>query len=258
MMNFMKVQQIFFKNTLRNFCYLITFSDGAIFCIDPFGAEEVLEVLGGKPLKAIINTHDHCDHHSGNEKLVATFKCPVLGHGEAKIPHKTHGLKEGEVVYTDGEYELKTIYTPGHTPTHICLVLEKAGKPYAVFTGDCFFNAGVGNCRSGDVADMYRTIKKYFESYADEVLIYPGHEYLKRNLEFTLNIEKSNQKAQAFLTKIKNLNMDEVFFVNDMKIERQINTFLRLHEPEIAEGLGLSGESAEKVFYTLRQKRDNW
>ncbi len=256
----MKVQQIFFKNTLRNFCYIITFSDGAIYCIDPFSALEVKNFLGedGK-LSAIINTHDHCDHYSGNSELLRAYPCSVYAHEKANIPGKTHNLRDGDVVYQDAEWSLVAVFTPGHTMSHICLMLKKHGKDYALFTGDCFFYAGVGNCHNGGNPEvLYETIERLFSHYPDDLLIYPGHEYLKRNLEFTLNIEASNQSAKSYLEKLEGVNLNEVFFINDMKKEREINMFLRLKEAEIQKNLQLQGESDKTVFIKLRELRNKW
>nr|BDT29446.1 hydroxyacylglutathione hydrolase family protein [Bacteriovorax sp. HI3] len=256
----MKVQQIFFKNTLRNFCYIITFSDGAIYCIDPFNASEVKDFLGeGKKLAGIINTHDHCDHYSGNEELLKAYPCPVYAHEKANIPGKTKDLVDGDVVYQNGDWSLEAVFTPGHTMSHICLMLKEKGVPHALFTGDCFFNAGVGNCHNGGNPEvLYETISGIFSQYPDELLIYPGHEYLKRNLEFTLNIEVSNKNAKAYLNKLEGVNLNEVFFINNMKKEREINTFLRLREAEIQKHLQLQGESDKTIFIKLRELRNKW
>jgi hydroxyacylglutathione hydrolase len=254
----MKVQQIFFKNTLRNFSYLITFSDGAIFCIDPFSGAEVLSSLKGEKLTAIINTHDHCDHHDGNAELYSKFRCSVMCHEYAKVPHKDRGLRDEDIIHECGEWQLSAVDTPGHTLSHICLVLKKNGKEFALFTGDCFFNAGVGNCHSGSMDALYTTIDTIFSKFPDEMLIYPGHEYLKNNLKFTMSIESHNAEALAFLQKIEKLDLDEVFFVNDMSTERKINTFLRLKEPEIKKALKLEEADDKKVFTTLRELRNNW
>lgn len=254
----MKIQQIFFKNTLRNFSYLITFDDGAIYCIDPFGGAEVQSALGTGQLTAIINTHDHHDHYSGNEELVAHHRCPIFAHPHAKIPLKTKDLKHHEVIHESGEWKLECIYTPGHTPSHIGVLAKKNKHPSAFFTGDCFFNAGVGNCRSGDPAIMFHTIDNIFSALPDDVIIYPGHEYLKRNLEFTLNVEMDNVAAGNFLQKASQVNLDEIFFHNDMKTERQINTFLRLEEKSVVNGLALSHNDKKSVFLKLRELRDQW
>ena len=256
----MKIHQIFFKNTLRNFCYLIVFDDGAIYCIDPFNAEEVLNCLGkDKKLTAIINTHDHCDHYSGNSDLLKEHKCSVYAHSKATIPGKTHDLHNGQLLYQSSLWELVAIDTPGHTMSHMCLMIKKDGLPYALFTGDCFFNAGVGNCHNGgSVEAMYKTISETFSQYPDELLIYPGHEYLKRNLEFTMNIEKDNYDADVFLKKIQSVDMNEIFFVNNMLIERKINMFLRLKESSIKESLNLLESDDETVFLKLRELRNTW
>jgi hydroxyacylglutathione hydrolase len=257
----MKVEQIFFKNTLRNFSYLITFSDDVIYCIDPFSAAEVqkhLDQSGKGKLKAILNTHDHCDHHSGNAELLAIHQCEVLCHYQAKVPEKTRGLLNHEIVHACGEWKLECVYTPGHTATHVGFILKKEKKPFAFFTGDCFFNAGVGHCRNGDPTVMFHTIDNIFSTLPDDLIIYPGHEYLKRNLEFTLSVEQENEKALSFLNALQGINLDEKFFLNSMKTEREINTFLRLEEKTVVKNLHLPHNDKKAVFLKLRQLRDQW
>jgi len=254
----MKVEQIFFKNTLRNFSYIVTFYDGATFCIDPYSAAEVQAALGNRHLTAIINTHDHCDHHSGNEELIQRFNCPVWAHPHAKVPHKSRDLLHHEVIHAFEEWKMESVYTPGHTASHIGILIKKNKHPFAFFTGDCFFNAGVGNCRSGDATVLFHTVDNIFSSLPDDLIIYPGHEYLKRNLEFTLSVEKQNADALDFLQKIVGINMDETFFLNDMRTERKINTFLRLDEKSVVDGLHIPHNDKKAVFLKLRELRDHW
>jgi len=90
------------------------------------------------------------------------------------------------------------------------------------------------------------------------VIIYPGHDYLKRNLEFTMSVESENVYAREFLRKISSLNLDEVFFLNDMKTEREINTFLRLEKASVFKNLKLASNDKKSVFIKLRELRDNW
>lgn len=255
----MKVKQIFFNNSLRNFSYMITFDDGAIFCIDPFNAKEVIDYLGSTKIKGIINTHDHCDHYSGNDELNKQNEGAIYAHPNAQIPSKTIGLEDNAVIYSCNEWELKAYYTPGHTMTHIALGLLKNAKMHALFTGDCFFNAGVGNCHNGGNPEvLYQTISDFFQNLSDDVLIYPGHEYLKRNLEFTLSVEKNNQEAKDFLNKISKIDSNSFFFVNSMKKEKEINSFLRLKNPEIQKNLQLDGASDKTIFIKLRELRNKW
>lgn len=258
-MGIMKIQQIFYKNTLRNFCYLLEFDDGAIYCIDPFRSDEVSRALNGRLLRAVLNTHDHCDHHSGNEALVQEFHCEVMAHAQAEVPFKSKNISDKEVIHRSGEWQLETVFAPGHTMSHLCFLLRKNEVPYALFTGDCFFNAGVGNCHNGGSAPvMYETISKIFSKWPEELLIYPGHEYLKRNLMFTLHCEPDNLKASEFLKKIEHQDLDEIFYVNSMKIEREINTFLRLESPSIKKTLNIMNGDSKQVFLTLREWRNKW
>ncbi len=239
---------------------MITFPDGAIYCIDPFNALEVKGFLGNDlQLTGILNTHDHCDHYSGNEELLKKYNCPVYAHEEAKIPGRTHGIKDTDVIYCSGEWRLIAVDTPGHTMSHMCFLLECNHKPYALFTGDCFFNAGVGNCHNGGNPEvLYRTISTVFSVFPDELLIYPGHEYLKRNLEFSKSVEEDNDEVEQYLKKISGINMDEIFFINTMEVERKINAFLRLEKPSIRAKLNLNNNSSRDVFIKLRELRNKW
>lgn len=257
----MRVEQIFFNNTLRNFSYLIIFDDGPIYCIDPFNATEImayLENLETKKISGIINTHDHWDHYQGNAVLVEAYNCPVFSHLKASIPEKI-GVQDREIIYQNSIWSLEALTTPGHTLSHICLMLKKEGKPHSLFTGDCFFNAGVGNCHNGgDPEILFQTIHEIFTTFPDDLLIYPGHEYLKRNLEFTREIEADNLEAQKFLAKIEKLDLNKTFFINDMRIERKINTFLRLKSPGVQKKLKLECASEKEVFIRLRELRNIW
>lgn len=259
----MEIHQIFFKNALRNFCYLITFEDGAIYCIDPFSSTEIIRYLKDQSLTGLINTHDHCDHHSGNEELVLAYQCPVMAHPKALVPYKNKNLLDHEIIYhgkySGVEWTLRSLYTPGHTLSHICLLLERNNVAYALFTGDCFFNAGVGNCyNGGDPEALYQTISAIFTKLPDDLLIYPGHDYLKRNLEFTNNYEPHNLVAQNLLKEISAQNEDEHFFINTMKTEREINTFLRLESPDLLKTLNLKDSNEKQVFLSLRELRNRW
>lgn len=259
----MEIHQIFFKNDLRNFCYLISFDDGGIYCIDPYRALEVIQYLktnlNNRPLSGIINTHDHCDHFSGNEELVRIYQCIVMSHPLGRIPFKNFNLLDNQVIYQDKKWMMKAVYTPGHTLTHLSVLIEKNSEAYALFTGDCFFNAGVGNCHNGGDPDvLFETISSLFKDLNDDVLIYPGHEYFKRNLEFSLKYEPENDKVRTFLKQIELINSDEQFFINNMKTERLINLFLRLDNSNIQKTLNLENANVKKVFLSLRKIRNSW
>ena len=93
--------------------------------------------------------------------------------------------------------------TPGHTMSHICV--RSHGDTPALFCGDTLFNAGAGNCHNGGHPnELYNTFVSQLAKLPEETLIYPGHDYIARNLSFTLDREPDNAKAKAMLPQWKN------------------------------------------------------
>ena len=148
--------------------------------------------------------------------------------------------------------------TPGHTFAHLCFLVLDKSQVKAVFTGDTLFNAGVGHCRSGDAEVLYQTVSKQFHSLADDVVVYPGHEYLENNLRFTLSLEPDNLNAQAWLQRA--IESDPVVAPITTRIgdERLFNSFFRLSSPDIRERLDCPSATDKQVFIALRSLRDNW
>jgi hypothetical protein len=67
-----------------------------------------------------------------------------------------------------------------------------------------------------------------------------------------MSIEQDNHDAEDFLKKIQTVDMNEIFFVNNMLIERKINMFLRLKRPTIKKNLNLADSDDKTVFFKLR------
>jgi hydroxyacylglutathione hydrolase len=93
--------------------------------------------------------------------------------------------------------------------------------------------------------------------------LYPGHEYLTRNLEFTLDREPDNSAAQALLAEVKSRHGGEAP-VTTLGQEKQVNTFFRLTSPTVVARLRAAfpqiGEQpdARTVFLKLRELRNSW
>lgn len=257
----MKVRQIYTNNSLRNFTYIIEFSDNRAICIDPFYAEQVLAYLKDQSLEleAIINTHEHHDHVAGNKRLVNVTECEVWAHENAKgkIVGVDRFLKKGEVIELDGDSYLEILDTPGHTFAHLCIKLISNGRVKAVFTGDTLFNAGVGNCHNGgDPTVLYESVSKQLATLDDEVKIYPGHDYWRNNLGFTKSVESSNKDADFYMKRYLDELAEGNFLVSNIGIEKKINAFLRLDSTEIKKKVGV--DTPKEVFLKLRELRNNW
>ncbi|RLA62994.1 MAG: hydroxyacylglutathione hydrolase [Epsilonproteobacteria bacterium] len=257
----MKIHQIYTHNFLRNFTYILETSDGDYYCVDPWDAGEILKRVPHGKLKAVINTHEHDDHTQGNSELVEKENCEIWAHENAKgkIAGVTRYLSKDEKISLGLDWSMEVMDTPGHTFAHLCLLIKEKERPHAVITGDTLFSAGVGNCHNGgDPGVLYETISAQFQMLPDDVILYPGHEYLENNLKFTLAREPDNQSATELLLKVDKLNMDEDYFATDLGVEKEINTFLRLDKKSIREHLPITPTSDKEVFLTLRQLRNEW
>ena len=158
--------------------------------------------------------------------------------------------------------ELECLDTPGHTFAHLCL-LAQSGTP-ALFSGDTLFNAGVGNCSGGgDPQVLYGTCSGQLAKLPPATRVYPGHDYLLRNLAFTLHIDPSNQLAKHWQERCAGLEA-ETQPVLTLADEQQINCFFRLDEPAIREGVRAlsprlaADAGARELFVRLRELRDKW
>jgi len=262
----MIVEQIWTGNAYRNYNYLIACPHtGEAIAIDPLESQMCFDKAKEKgwDITKILNTHEHGDHTGGNLNLINLTGAEVMAHeGASKnIPGMTSGLSEGDIVKIGKEVELEVLDTPGHTMTHICL-LSNTDKT-ALFAGDTLFNAGAGNCHNGGhPEELYETFYRQFRNLPDTTLIYPGHDYLKNNLEFTLDREPNNENAQKLLNSIKNSEAGSV--ITNLKMENNINTFFRLSNSTIIDRLRenfpelSSNPSQKEVFLLLRQLRNKW
>jgi hydroxyacylglutathione hydrolase len=141
--------------------------------------------------------------------------------------------------------------------------MARGDKP-ALFCGDTLFNAGAGNCHNGGhPEELYQTFTGQLTKLPDATLIYPGHEYISTNLEFTLDREPDNKAAQKLLADVADQDPDTPL-VSTLALEKEINAFFRLHNPSVIARLreafpDLPAElDAKTVFVKLRELRNSW
>ena len=263
----MIVEQIWTANAYRNFNYLIVCAEtGEALAVDPLDHRKCLAAANdnGWKIKQILNTHEHGDHTGGNRAMIAATKAELLAHENARdsIPGIDRGLAAGDVIKIGNTVELEALDTPGHTMSHVCL-LSHTDIP-SLFCGDTLFNAGAGNCHhGGHPAELYDTFASQLAELPDETMVYPGHDYIANNLEFTLDREPDNQQAQQLLAEVRDQDPAQAM-VSTLGLEKEINTFFRLHSPTVIAKLrevfpDLPDEpDAKTVFLRLRELRNRW
>jgi hydroxyacylglutathione hydrolase len=263
----MLIERIWSGNPYRNFHYLVACAQtGEALAIDPLEWRLCLDAAKAKgwQITQILNTHEHRDHTGGNAGLVGVTHARVLAHAGAasRIGGVDRGLGKGDIVRVGRTVELECLDTPGHTMAHICL-LARGDRP-ALFCGDTLFNAGAGNCHNGGHPEqLYHTFVTQLAQLPDETRIFPGHEYMARNLEFTLDREPDNTAARGLLESARR-QAPAAMSITTLGEEKRINTFFRLQSPTVLarlrEAFPEIGERPDprSVFLRLRELRNRW
>jgi len=239
---------------------------GDALAVDPLDYGKCLAAAdrNGWTITQILNTHEHGDHTGGNKGMVAATGAKIIAHANAgdRIPNIDRGVGAGDLIQVGKTVELECLDTPGHTMSHICL-LSHTDQP-SLFSGDTLFNAGAGNCHNGGhPKELYETFASQLDQLSDDTLLYPGHDYLVNNLEFTLDREPDNADAKQMLEKYRNQNPADAV-VTTLAMERKMNTFFRLDNPTVIAKLKRDypdlGEalSPQDVFLKLRELRNSW
>ncbi|MBQ4422253.1 MAG: MBL fold metallo-hydrolase [Schwartzia sp.] len=174
-------------------CYVVSDDTGEGVVIDPGGmAKEILAYIREAKLsiKAVLDTHGHCDHIGANDAIRDATEAPLYIHKEdgamisdirlnlsAFMGFKVisrpaeHLLSEGDKI-SFGNSELEVIHTPGHTKGGVCFVGDGVA-----FTGDTLFAGSIGRSDfpGGSEVELIGNIKKKLLALPDETKVYSGH-----------------------------------------------------------------------------------
>lgn len=228
--------------------------------VDPSEAEPVIRQVEKEKvmLKTILNTHHHRDHTGGNPGLLERFSLRVYGHriDRERIPGLSDPLDEGDEVQI-GELKGRVLFIPGHTKGQIAYLFQNA-----LFSGDTLFVAGCGRLFEGTASEMQSSLAK-LRGLAANTLVYCGHEYTEKNLEFAMTVEPRNKKLTAKLRDVRALRAKGLSTVpSTIGEERETNPFLRWESKEIQENLKKGSPALQldpvSVFSQVRQLKDHF
>ena len=171
---------MFFKQIKQfsdNFSYILADeAAGEAAVVDSsYNVDELARILRAQNLrlKFIINTHGHSDHTDGNEELRSAFGAKIVAHKLSKAEHDVE-VDDGDVIHV-GAISIKVIYTPGHTPDGICLLVDDK----ILLTGDTLFvrECGRTDLPGGDPRGLYASFFDKLLKLDDAIVVYPGHDY---------------------------------------------------------------------------------
>lgn len=228
--------------------------------VDPSEAEPVLRRVEqeGVALTAILNTHHHRDHTGGNPGLLEHGALQVYGHSadQGRIPGLTHPLGDGDEVRV-GQLTGKVLFIPGHTKGHVAYLFENS-----LFCGDTLFTAGCGRLFEGTAEQMHESLSRLMKLPPD-TLVYCGHEYTEKNLQFALTVEPGNKQVSERLRKVQALREQGLPTVpSTMAEERETNPFLRWESGEIQKNLRRAHPNMDcnpaSVFAKVRELKDRF
>lgn len=175
--------------------------DGTLIDTGPaHSAPELAAALGDTPLVRVVNTHTHEDHIGANgplqqgrkelEVLVHPLALPVLAdprhvqplHLYRRVfwgwpePSLGQAVANRAVVETE-HYRFQVLYTPGHSPDHLCLYEAQQGW---LFTGDLFVGGQDRALRAGcDIWQIIASLKQIAALPA--TMLFPGSARVRDN-----------------------------------------------------------------------------
>jgi len=140
----------------------------------------------------LLNTHCHIDHVLGNKFIYDTYGLfPQFHKGEEMVlnsivsyapqmgiryevsPLPQVYLSESGIVKF-GETELELIFSPGHSPAHLCFFNN---EEKFLIGGDVLFYRSIGrtDLPGGNYDQLIRNIREKLFILPDETRVYPGH-----------------------------------------------------------------------------------
>lgn len=167
--------------------YIVGTTDVAVIDPGPPGDAHLaalLAAIDGRPLRAIMCTHNHRDHSPLAAALKAATGAPIVGCAPLAVdlgarPDAAFDadyaadrvLADGDSVAGEG-WTLVAVATPGHTSNHLCFALAESG---ALFSGDHVmgWSTSIVSPPDGDMGDYMASLDKLLSR--DDRVYYPGH-----------------------------------------------------------------------------------
>ena len=221
----MKIVQLEALPKMANYNWILRCEEtGFTAAVDPSERDPICAELEKRDWKLdlILCTHHHWDHTGGNIELRDIYGCDILCHesDNERTPAADAFVKDGDTVEV-GKHKAKVIHIPGHTTGQVAFYFE-AQK--LVFVGDTLFNFGCGRVMEGTYEQMHSSLAK-LKALPKDTMVYCGHEYTVRNLEFCMSRDSKFQPDYEEAKKLRDAGQFTVPFQLGEQMEK--SPFLR-------------------------------
>ena len=176
-------------------------------------ADALLAAIHDRGLRLlwVLETHAHADHLSAADYIrILTGAEVAIGAHIVEVQKQFIPVFEADDLEADGrafdrllnegdelplgEFVIRVLYTPGHTPADVTYVIGDAA-----FIGDTMFMPDYGTARAdfpgGDARTLYRSIRKLLDLPPD-TRMFVGHDYLPKSRdEFRWETSVAEQRA---------------------------------------------------------------
>ncbi len=164
-----------------NNIWVVGDDDECVVIDAPHSVDDILAVVGGRTVKAILLTHAHDDHCRVAPALREAVVAPIFLHPDDRplweLVHQDYlwdlDLPDGWELEVAGT-RIQTLHTPGHAPGGCCFLVSDLG---CVFTGDTLFQGGPGATgRSySDRPRLEESIRAKLFALPDDTVVHTGH-----------------------------------------------------------------------------------
>jgi hydroxyacylglutathione hydrolase len=150
--------------------------------VDPqLDVEPYLELADERNYRvvAVLDTHLHADHISGNRKLAAATGAKLYLHEAADVCFPFEPLHDGHELHL-GQLLLTVVHTPGHRPESMCLLVTnppRSPMPSIILSGDTLFVGDVGRPDFGGpegARTQFESIQRLLR-LEDYLEVFPAH-----------------------------------------------------------------------------------
>jgi sulfur dioxygenase len=157
----------------------------------------------GLTLAYTLETHIHADHITAALEMKKRAGSKIAAPAFDRLPCADFGVEEGKPIQVGG-ITLQPLHTPGHTDGHFAYLFGDR-----IFTGDALLIEGCGRTdfQNGDAEALYKSVREKLFSLAEDVLVYPAHDYKDRHVSSIAQEKKRNPRLgeERTLHEFKNI-----------------------------------------------------